>query len=166
MTVDPDSPIPHFDDHLGYWLPYVADHVAFRLAQELEVHGISVHEWLVLRTLFDQPCLPHYVLQRVLGITRAPTWKAVKRLEKRGLISRELARGQARLQELSLTEQGEALVPHLAALAGDNEFWLFLHLPPGVHKSLINTLKAIADRHQFGFRHIPRRLKNRPANGL
>lgn len=166
MTTEHDNPIPHFDDHLGYWLRFVADHVTTRLAAELEEHGITVNEWVLLRTLFDEPCLPHHVLKRRLGMTRTATWKAVRRLEARGFIRRELARGQARLQELSLTEHGEALVPRLAALADDNEFRLFLHLPPGIHKSLISTLKARADRYQFGLRHIPRRLKNQPGNGL
>jgi DNA-binding MarR family transcriptional regulator len=166
MTNEPDTPIPHFENHLCYWLQFVADHVTARLARELEEHDITVNEWVVLRTLFDAPCLPHHVLTRLLGMTRTATWKAVRRLEARGFIRRELARGEARLQGLSLTEQGEALVPQLAALADDNEFRLFLHLPPGLHKSLIRTLQAVATRHQFGFRHIPRRLKNRPANGL
>ena len=116
--------------------------------------------------MFNEPGLPHHVLVRLLGLTRTAVWKAVRKLEARGFICRELAHEQARLQGLSLTGQGEALVPQLAALADDNEFRLFLHLPPGVHKSLVSTLKALANRHDFGFRHVPRRVKNQPANGL
>jgi DNA-binding MarR family transcriptional regulator len=166
MFTKPDDSVSHFDNHLGYWLQFVADHVTAHHARQLEEHDITVTEWVVLRALFDQPCLPYHVLMRILGMTRAAVWKAVHRLEARALICSELAQGEARMQELSLTKQGEALVPQLAALAADNELLLFLHLPPGVHRYLVATLKELAVRHHFGLRRYRRGFKNQPANGL
>jgi DNA-binding MarR family transcriptional regulator len=158
--------ISHFDDHLAYWIQFVGNHVTSCLSKELAEHDIAVNEWVVLSALHGDPDLPHHVLNRLLGTTRTATWKIVRRLEDRGFIHRRLRQGRARQQGLSLTALGEELVPKLAALADDNDFILFLHLPPGVHKALIGTLQAVATRHQFGFRHIPRPVKNQPVNGL
>lgn len=162
----PDKPTSHYEDHLGYWLQFVACHVNARLGEQLAERGRTVNEWLVLRLLLGRPGLGHHVVARTLGLSRPAAWKTVARLEAGGYVSRAMASGKARAQALSLTPEGEALVPELAAVAEDNEFRLFFHLPRGVHESLICALVAIVTRHDFGFRHIPRRLKKKPANRL
>jgi DNA-binding MarR family transcriptional regulator len=166
LDFSPDKPTSHFEDHLCYWLQFVASHANARLGVQLAERSTTVNEWLVLRILLDNPGVPYLVVARILGLGRAATWKTVARLEAGGLVCSALAPGAARAQALSLTAKGAALVPELAALAEDNEFRLFFHLPPGVHGATIGTLQAMAFHHDFGFRHIPRRLKNRPANGL
>jgi DNA-binding MarR family transcriptional regulator len=161
-----EDTVPHYDDQLSYWLQFVASHVTSRLGEELEQHDTTVTEWLILRALRGNSDFPHHALQRDLGLTRAATWKAVKRLEERGLIRRALLPDRARLQGLSLTEDGEALVPKLAAAADDNEFVVFMGVTPAMRAALMETLRAVATRHDFGFRHRPRRRRCRPANGL
>lgn len=166
LNTDPDAPPGDFEDHLSYWLRIVASHASNTLGERLKSRDFTVNDWIVLRTLLDAPSLPQHVLNRLVGMNRVATWKVVRRLQERGLVQRELKRGRARQHGLSLTAAGEALVPQLAALADDNELDLFLHLPPGVHEALVDTLRALAHRHNFGFRHIPRRRKNPPAIGL
>ena len=166
LDSSPDKPISHFEEHLCYWLQFVACHANACLGDELAQRGMTVNDWLVLRTLLDNPGVGHHVVARVLGLSRAAAWKTVARLRAEGHVCGAMAPGAARAQALSLTPDGEALVPQLAALAEDNEFRLFLHLPPGVHAALVGALQAIAIRHDFGFRHLPRRLKNQPVNRL
>jgi DNA-binding MarR family transcriptional regulator len=166
LDTSADKPPSHYTEHLCYWLQFVASHATATLGAQLAQRGMTVNEWLVLRLLLDNPGVQFHLVARTVGLGKAAAWKTVARLEAGGMVTRELAPGAARVQALSLTPKGEALVPELAALAEDNEFRLFFHLGSGVHAALIRTLTALADRHDFGFRHIPRRLKNRLANRL
>jgi DNA-binding MarR family transcriptional regulator len=166
MVIDSDARLSHFADHLGYWLHFVASQVSARLERLLAEREMTMNDWLILRTLFQDPGIPHHTLVRLLGMGRTGTWKAVQRLERRGFIRHELAPGEARCQELSLTGKGEALVPELAALAEDHEFHFFFHLAPHVREALTAALRQLATRHDFGYRRESRRLKNQPANGL
>jgi DNA-binding MarR family transcriptional regulator len=161
-----ESSVSHFDNHLGYWLHFVAHHVSERMDQLLGKHGVAMNDWLILRTTFQDPGVPYYAVVRLLGLGRTGCWKAVQRLERRGLIHCELMPGEARCKQLSLTAKGEAMVPALAALAEDNEFHFFSRLPPGVPKALAGALQEVATRHHFGNRHVPRRPKNLCADRL
>ncbi len=135
--------------HLGFWLRFVSNHVSLRFQQLLEEKGVTVTEWVALRTLWSQDETTHAELIRALGMTKGATSKVVSRLQEKGLAERELANGRAREQCLGLTTAGKTLVPQLAALADANDAHFFGHLPADERLALTKAMQALVQHHQL-----------------
>lgn len=135
--------------HLGFWLRYVSNHVSMRFQQLLEEEGVTVSEWVALRTLWSQEETSHAALIKALGMTKGAASKVVSRLEEKGLAERQLVDGRAREQTLSLTNAGRKLVPHLAGLADANDTHFFGHLPAEEREALTQAMQALVQHHQF-----------------
>lgn len=139
----------HLEDHLGYWLRFVSNHVSRRFQQLLEAEGTSVTEWVALRALFEQVETSHAELIQRLGMTKGAASKIVSRLEEKGLAQRRPAETVQRGQVLGLTRTGKALVPRLAALADQNDAHFFGHLPAGQRKALREIMETLVVHHQL-----------------
>ena len=146
------TPSP-LEAHLGFWLRFVSNHVSVRFQQLLEEKGVTVTEWVALRTLWSHVETTHAELIQALGLTKGAASKVVSRLEEKGLAGRKLADGRAREQGLVLTVAGRALVPQLAALADANDAHFFGHLPVAERKALTRAMKDLVQHHQL--RDIP-----------
>lgn len=146
------TPSP-LEAHLGFWLRFVSNHVSVRFQQLLEERGITVTEWVALRTLWSQDESTHADLIQALGMTKGAASKVVSRLEEKGLAGRQLLDGHAREQSLGLTAAGRALVPQLAALADANDAHFFDHLPASERVALIQAMQALVQHH--GLKGIP-----------
>ena len=142
------APSP-LEAHLGFWLRFVSNHVSIRFAQLLEEKGVTVTEWVALRTLWSHDETTHAELILALGMTKGAASKVVSRLEEKGLAERQLAQGRAREQCLALTAAGKALVPKLAALADTNEEYFFGHLPAAERQALTQAMQALVLHHQL-----------------
>ena len=135
--------------HLGFWLRFVSNHVSVRFQKLLEARGVTVSEWVALRSLLEKPESSHAELIQSLGMTKGAASKVISRLEGKGLAQRKLAGGQGREQLLRLTAEGKALVPRLAALADANDEYFFGHLPAGERQALMNAMQALVKHHQL-----------------
>ncbi len=145
-TTSPPAPL---EAHLGFWLRFVSNHVSTRFQQLLEAQGVTVSEWVALRTLWSQDEATHADLIEALGMTKGAASKVVSRLEEKGLAQRQLAEGRAREQVLVLTGAGNLLVPKLAALADANDAHFFGHLPPGERQGLVAAMQSLVQYHQL-----------------
>ena len=67
------------EDHVGYWLRFVSNHVSHAFAQKVEAHGVTVAEWVVLRRLLDLGDAAPSALADGLGMTRGAISKLVDR---------------------------------------------------------------------------------------
>ena len=144
------SPSP-LEAHLGFWLRFVSNHVSARFQQLLEEKGVSVTEWVALRTLWSQDETTHSELIQALGMTKGAASKLVSRLEEKGLARRQLADGRAREQSLSLTAAGRGLVPELAALADANDAHFFGHLSAAESQALTLAMQALVQHHELAY---------------
>lgn len=142
-------PVSALEDHLGFWLRFVSNHVSSRFQALLEERDVSVTEWVALRTLFDQAETTHTALIQALGMTKGAASKIVSRLEEKGLAERHLAEGRAREQVLVLTRAGKALVPQLAELADANDEHCFSCLSASQRKALMNAMQLLVEHHQL-----------------
>ena len=140
---------PPLEAHLGFWLRFVSNHVSLRFQQLLEEKGVTVTEWVALRTLRSRDQTTHAELIQALGMTKGAASKVVSRLEEKGLAGRQLADGRAREQTLRLTAAGKALVPQLAALADANDAHFFGHLSADEREALVQAMKALVQHHQL-----------------
>ena len=141
------------EDHLGYWLRAVSNHVSQSFTARLGAVGVTVAEWVVLRALFDADGLQPSELAERLGLSRGAVSKLVQRLAGKGLVTVHADPRDGRAQRLRLGPPGRALVPALAALADRNEDEAFGHLDPGERAALHAALRALAEHH--GLRGAP-----------
>jgi DNA-binding MarR family transcriptional regulator len=146
-------PVSRLEDHLGFWLRFVSNHVSARLAQLLQDEGVSVAEWVVLRSLFGTPGANAGHLVRALGMTKGGVSKILTRLTERGLVARSASDGDRRAQHLLLTPAGEALVPRLAALADANDGAFFGHLTAHQRRELMLLMQKLV--RALDLTHVP-----------
>ncbi|MGV3622742.1 MAG: MarR family winged helix-turn-helix transcriptional regulator [Archangium sp.] len=137
------------EDHVGFWLRFVSNHVSSRFAQLVEARGVTVSEWVALRELLvDEPPSASTLMQR-LGMTKGAVSKVLARLEEKGLVRRTWDRDDGRAQVLELSAAGRKLVPVLARLADENDAHFFDALPKAERKQLIATLRRLVDAHHL-----------------
>jgi DNA-binding MarR family transcriptional regulator len=142
-------PVSSLETHLGYWLRLVSNHVSHAFKLKVEVRGVTVAEWVVMRQLLDSgETNPSEVAER-LGMTRGAISKLVERLVRKGLVSRVTGERDRRFQRVKLTTEGYRLVPTLAGLADQNDAEFFGHFSAEQTAALVDTLKEIARRRQL-----------------
>lgn len=137
------------EDHVGFWLRYVSNHVSGRFRTLVESQGCTVSEWVALRTLYDDEGASATELIHALGMTKGAVSKIVDRLEKKGLARRQFDERRARGQRLVLTRKGLELVPRLAALADENDAHFFGHLERREQQALVRACKALVEHHRL-----------------
>jgi DNA-binding MarR family transcriptional regulator len=142
------APSP-LEAHLGFWLRFVSNHVSIRFQQQLEAKGVTVTEWVALRTLWSQEETTHAELIQALGMTKGAASKVVSRLQEKGLAGRQLVDGRAREQSLALTAAGKTMVPQLAKLADANDSHFFGHLPASERQALAQAMQDLVQHHQL-----------------
>ena len=139
---DPD-PISALDAHLGFWLRMVSNAVSHSFARALEGEGVTVAEWVFLRTLYGAEPTPPSRVAETLGMTRGAITKLADRLIDKGLTARRADPEDGRAQLLSLTSRARRLVPKLASLADANDGAFFTSLTPSERAQLERLLKKI-----------------------
>jgi DNA-binding MarR family transcriptional regulator len=120
-----------------------------RFHKQLDTEGVTVTEWVALRTLLSQGETSHVALIQALGMTKGAASKVISRLEEKGLVQRQMAEGSARKQRLVLTRKGKVLVPKLAELADENDAYFFAHLSAKERKALMGAMQALVSHHQL-----------------
>lgn len=135
--------VSHLEDHTGYWLRFVSNHVSQAFARKVEARGISVAEWVVLRILFEKEAEAPSTIANRLGMTRGAITKIADKLIAKMLILRAANPADGRAQALNLTAKGRRIVPELAALADQNDLDFFGHLSAADRKALTRILKEI-----------------------
>lgn len=121
----PKPPPAALEDHLGYWLRRVSNHVSGGFAAALAGEGVSVAEWVVLRLMHGAAPLAQRDLARSTGLTPGALSKVLDKLVAKGWATREGAAEDLRVQRCALTRKGRSLVPRLAHLADLNEVHCF-----------------------------------------
>ncbi len=150
----PSPSISPLDAHLGFWLRYVSNHVSARFAERLDAEGVSVSDWVALRTLWDAPGnSTHDELIQALGMTKGAASKIVSRLEEKGLAQRLPAEAGGREQRVALTPAGRRLLPRLAALADANDAQGFAALSATEQATLLRLMRKLVQAH--GLRQLP-----------
>jgi DNA-binding MarR family transcriptional regulator len=145
--------VSELDDHVGYWLRFVSNHVSQGFARKAEELGATVAEWVLLRTLLDAgPAAPSR-LAEAMGATRGTVTKLADRLIDKDLVARLPDPADGRAQILNLTTAGRALVPKLAAAADRNDAECFGHLSTEERADLVRILRGVVERG--GLRTLP-----------
>ncbi len=141
------------EDHLGYWLRYVSNHVSQAFARKVEAQGVTVAEWVLMRQMHSAGAANPSQLADSVGMTRGAISKLIERLCRKELVSRSSVEGDRRYQTVELTAAGKRLVPVLARLADENDREFFGHLQPEELNQLVGVLRDIVRRQ--GWKNVP-----------
>lgn len=145
--------ISALEDHLGYWLRFVSNHVSRAFSTKIAALDITVAEWVVMRELFERvEIAPSEIADRI-GMTRGGLSKLADRLIAKSLVARTADKTDRRYQRLALTRSGRALVPRLSAMADQNDARFFDHLSAAERRTVEDIMKKIVQR--LGLRTIP-----------
>ena len=147
------SVVSNLEDHLGYWLRFVSNHVSHAFTRKLEARSVTVAEWVVMRELLQTGTTSPSVLAERLGMTRGAISKLVERLCGKELVERTYPEGDRRYQSLVLSPSGKKLVPILADLADQNDREFFGDLTPDQRAELASVLQQIVRRQ--GWKDVP-----------
>ena len=145
----PNRTISDLKKHLGFWLRFVSNHVSHAFARRLLASGVTVAEWVVMREMFDDEETSPGVLAERMGMTRGGVSKLVDRLVGKKLITRRERSDDRRFQSIGLNPAGRRLVPHLAALADQNDEEFFYPLSVRERTALMATMKKLVDGHSL-----------------
>ena len=149
MKTKVPSAVSNLEDHAGFWLRFVSNHVSHSFARKVADTGATVAEWVILREIFEAGETSPGRLAASCGLTRGAVSKLVDRLVHKGLMSRTECGEDRRFQDVKLTAAGRALVPKLAALADRNDEEFFRHLSAKEREALIATLKKLASANKL-----------------
>lgn len=141
------------EDHTGYWLRYVSNHVSHAFARRVESQGVTVAEWVLLREMLDAGAANPSLLAGKAGMTRGAVSKLVERLCRKKLAERSSSDDDRRYQTVKLTATGKRLVPVLAQLADENDREFFGHLKPEDKNWLVSLFQEMVRRH--GWKNLP-----------
>lgn len=133
-------------DHTGFWMRMVSNAVSQEFSRKVTAEGVTVAEWTFLRVLYDMDPTPPSVLADRMGMTKGAISKLADRLLAKDLITRSENPQDKRAHSLSLTREGRAKVPVLAALADENDAEFFGVLTKDERAALNLVLKALAER--------------------
>lgn len=147
--METEIPTTALETHIGYWLRFVSNTISSAFARKLEVHGVSMAEWVVLRLIHGDADMTASELADAIGMTRGAISKIIDRLEARELLARRISPADGRSHILKLTTGGTRLVPLLATLADRNDAEFFNHLSARDRRSLMQILKSIVARNEL-----------------
>ena len=142
------SPPAELHSHLGYWLRAVSNAVSHAFARQLDGVGVTVAEWVFLRTLHDFDAVGPSQLAERMGMTKGAISKLAERLVGKDLVVRAADPGDGRAHQLALTPAGRALVPRVAAIADANDASFFDALSPVERREMQALHRRIARTHK------------------
>jgi DNA-binding MarR family transcriptional regulator len=142
------SPLPApnpLESHLGYWMRFVSNHVSGSFREKAEARGVTVAEWVALRTLFHLGDAGLGEVAAAMGADPGAASRLVDRLAKKGLARRERGKADRRAVSIALTAEGRDLVPRVARDADRNDAAFFGSLSGRDRAHLRRILAALVD---------------------
>ncbi len=144
MTVEKEkNPPSALEDHIGYWLRALSNAVSGSFAARVEKHGVSVAQWVVLRTLHGRDPMTLVEAAAAVGVDKSSFSRMTERLLEKGLIARSPNPDDSRSFYLSLSAAGKKLVPLLAREADKNDKEFFSALSEQEKKRFLATIKSL-----------------------
>ena len=135
------------EDHLGFWLRALSNHVHRGFERELARFDVSVPQWVALRRMFDVEAISVTELAAAVGVDQGATSRMVERLIEREWVRREADPSDRRASRLRLTAAGKKLVPRLAEAADRNDRMFFAAITARERTELVRLVKRLVEAH-------------------
>lgn len=137
------EPAPsNLEQHLGYWLRCLSNFVSLSFAERLAKQGVSVAQWVVLRTLYNDDGMTLNEAARQVGVDKSTLSRMIERVVLKGWASRSEGPDR-RSVGLRLTSAGRKLVPKLAKLADENDEAFFRTLSSRQRQEFLSVIQQL-----------------------
>lgn len=134
---------------LPYQLAVLSERVSRRLAVEYEkLHGLNVAEWRILVHLQRLGPASVREIHCYTNLDKPKVSRAVARLEKNGLVSKETGESDGRLVQIALTREGGKALAEIIPVVSDVEAKLLRALSSDerqVFDEIMKKLHAVLD---------------------
>ena len=130
------------EEHIGYWLRCLSNFVSHTFAARLGKQGLSVAQWVVLRSLYDCDGATLNEAAALVGVDKSTLSRMVGRLVQKRLVRRSGGRDRRSLG-LALTAAGKKLVLQSARLADENDEAFFHALTARQRDEFLSTIKQL-----------------------
>lgn len=137
----------NLERHLGFWLRFVSNHVSGAFGQRLAAHGVTVAEWVALRSILALGACSLSELSVRMGADPSTVSRLVERVLQKGLAARVNSTEDRRRVRIELTQAGRELVPKLSREADANDAYFFGHMPVKDAKYLSRVLQQLVLKH-------------------
>ncbi len=144
-----ETTVSELEDHIGYWIRYVSNHVSSTFAPRLAEADVSVSEWVALRSLYSLGETSQNELAASMGMTKGPVSRILDRLLRKKLASRKESGLDARANVVCLTEPGRRLVPKLAEIADCTDHEFFAGLSQADRTAIVRIMRKLVAHHQL-----------------
>lgn len=142
----------YLKQHIGYWLNRLHTHVHQAFEQRLKRYDITVAQWCILVTLYDNEASSIKELSDYIHIDKASISRVVDRLVIRELVKHTVGKDR-RSGHIELRKEAKRLVPQLIMEAEENECQFFglltddesIHFQNIVRKILTNIPSVALD---------------------
>ncbi len=141
------STLSDLTSHTGYLLRMVSNAVSQEFARKVAGEGVTVAEWVMLRSLYGSDAIAPSGLARKMGMTKGAISKLADRVLAKGLIERTQNPDDKRGHSLSLSAMGMQKVSILAALADRNDESFFGDLSTEQSEQLTALLHGLIAKH-------------------
>ncbi|MBB3543827.1 MULTISPECIES: MarR family transcriptional regulator [unclassified Rhizobium] len=131
----------------------ISNAVSHGFARRLAVEDVTVAEWVLMRSLYDEGPISPSVLAEKMHMTKGTVSKLADRLATKAFIDRIGNDRDRRAHSLVLTVAGREKVPRLAALADQNDAEYFDVLTGQERVALDEILKSLVQRR--GLKTVP-----------
>ena len=136
-------PLGALDDILGLHIRRAHGAVQRHFGERFADLGLTQKQVSVLWLASDHPGIGQTDLARTLDMDRATTMAIVHSLEKRNLLERGRAMGDARRVALRITRSGTRILSQAKAAIAEHEAWLKGRFAPAEVDLLIAMLRRI-----------------------
>jgi DNA-binding MarR family transcriptional regulator len=144
-----NTKISDLEYHVGFWLRFVSNHVSFSFRDRIAKLGVTVAEWVALRSLYNRAPCTLGELSDQIGIDLGATSRLVERLIKKKLASRKASKEDRRYVTLELSSTGKKLIPQIADEADQNDSVFFECLSKTDKDHLLRIMKSLVETHKL-----------------
>ncbi len=109
----------HFDHSLGRITQQISRALGKRFEQISREKGIHMRpdQWSVLSLLYHKGSQSHNAIGEILFMDKVSVSRTIERMEKKGLVAREVSGNDKRVRIVSLTDAGRSAYGKLSPLA-------------------------------------------------
>jgi DNA-binding MarR family transcriptional regulator len=133
----------------AFLLTQLGTYAATRFAERVAELDLTPPQVGMLRMINAQPGLSQQALASHLGLLPSKVVSFVDELEGRELVTRTRSERDRRVYELTLTEQGKALMSDIGKLAAEHDAEISAELDDNQRSQLAELLGRLAEHHNI-----------------
>jgi DNA-binding MarR family transcriptional regulator len=141
----PASSAGILEEQPGFYIRRLQQIAVAVFLEETQAHGVTPVQYAALYAVQRQPGLDQRTLAGVIGLDTSTLGGVIERLERRGLLTRQVAPGDRRMRLLHATPVGTDLLAAIEPAMRHAQQRMLAPLPPAERAQFLALLKQVVD---------------------